>query len=427
MTVAPIGVLTASAGAGWEASFVTASGAGPAGVVEIVRRCVDTVELVAAGTLRAARVALVDARLPGVDRGVIHSLHTSGVAVVGVSPDALSESKLRLLGVTVVVAATSSPAVILDAISDALLPDLEPAASPAWERGDGRVIAVWGPTGAPGRSTVAMSVADECAATGVRTLLVDADAYGGSLAQMLGILDEAPGLLAASRLANEGRLDRESLASCARQLPGGLLVLTGMARPQRWTELRTESFMVVIELARELADVIVIDCGFCIEQDEELLFDTMAPRRNGVSVATLSCADRILLVAAADPVGLQRAVRAGISLAEVVPVPRAEVVVTRLRRGPLPGKSPTAHINELLTRHLGVAPTAVIPSDRPACDRGLLEGRTLREVAPGSSARLAMRELARLLVPEASGGWLRRRTRPKTLEAPREPINTISG
>ena len=408
-----IPILTASAGASWEAMLVSA--AGSAGEVEVVRRCVDIVELVTAGALRTARVAMVDGRLPGLDRGVVHALQSEGVAVVVVAPDAASDSRLRTLGVDVVVAASAHPDELIAAMSEALSPRVIKAAAEANPEGRGRVFAVWGATGAPGRSTVAMSVADECAAVGVSTLLIDADVYGGSLAQMLGILDEAPGLLAAARLANEGRLDTDSLRASARRLPSGLLVLTGVTRPQRWTELRPEAFLSVLDVARRVADVVVVDCSFCIEQDEELLFDTMAPRRNGVAVSTLASADRILLVAAADPVGLQRAVRAGISLADESQSGPVDVVVTRVRRGPVPGRSPHNHIRELLSRHLGRSPIAMVPSDRPACDRALAQGRTLREVAPSSAARTAMRDLSRLLVPTSEVGWLRRRSHPRVV------------
>ena len=44
------------------------------------------------------------------------------------------------------------------------------------------VVAVWGPTGAPGRTTIAVTLATELAALGI-TVLVDADTYGGSVAQ----------------------------------------------------------------------------------------------------------------------------------------------------------------------------------------------------------------------------------------------------
>ncbi|HEU0256408.1 MAG TPA: hypothetical protein VFQ96_01060, partial [Microbacteriaceae bacterium] len=56
----------------------------------------------------------------------------------------------------------------------------------------GRVIAVWGGTGAPGRTTIAVGLAGEYAARGEETALCDVDPYGGSIATLLGLLDEAP-------------------------------------------------------------------------------------------------------------------------------------------------------------------------------------------------------------------------------------------
>ena len=57
----------------------------------------------------------------------------------------------------------------------------------------------------PGRTTVAVDLAAELPPPGHATLLADADTYGGSVAQALGLLDEAPGLAAAARAADHGR------------------------------------------------------------------------------------------------------------------------------------------------------------------------------------------------------------------------------
>ena len=56
-------------------------------------------------------------------------------------------------------------------------------------------MAVWGPAGAPGRTTVAVGLAAEIGRRH-RTLLVDADPYGGAVAQQLGVVDEVSGVLA---------------------------------------------------------------------------------------------------------------------------------------------------------------------------------------------------------------------------------------
>ena len=79
----------------------------------------------------------------------------------------------------------------------------------------GRIIAVWGPAGSPGRTLVAANIAGELAAEGQSVLLVDADSYGASVAAVLGLLDESAGLAQACRLADQGLLDADALLRIA--------------------------------------------------------------------------------------------------------------------------------------------------------------------------------------------------------------------
>src|SRR5690606_13640166 len=143
----------------------------------------------------------------------------------------------------------------------------------------------------------------------VAALLVDADTYGGAVAQSLGILDEAPGIAAATRTASTGRLDAVTLAALAPRLDRGLRVLTGLARADRWPELPASGLEVVWDAARALAATTVVDCGFSLEQDEALSYDTRAPRRNAATLSALEVADQVVVVGTGDPIGLQRLVR----------------------------------------------------------------------------------------------------------------------
>ncbi|MGZ4445010.1 MAG: hypothetical protein ACXVXC_17740 [Nocardioidaceae bacterium] len=242
-----------------------------------------------------------------------------------------------------------------------------------------------------------MGVASELARLGLPTLLADADVYGGVVAQVLGFLDEAPGLAAAARLANNGQLDLAALAQAAPLAAPGLRVLTGISRAVRWPELRPSALEQVWVLARSLAAVTVVDCGFSLEQDEELTFDTAAPRRNGATISTLEQADVVLAVGAADPVGMQRLVRGLAELREVVPGVQPQVVLNRVRRGALGGE-PRTPLAEALGRYAGVRDVTFVPCDRDATDAALLQGRTLAEVAADSPARRALAELAAGLV-----------------------------
>jgi Flp pilus assembly CpaE family ATPase len=419
-----IPVLTAVTGAPWESRLVAAleSGSG----VEVVRRCVDIADLLAAAAAGHGRAVLLSADLRQLDREVVRRLGASGVAVVGVAPaeDDQGEIRLRQLGVPRVVSADGSNAEIVDAVSAAVEGLVDPASAngagttsdlPALgevgptgretsaEVGLGRIFAIWGPTGSPGRTTLAVNIAAEISMLGRATLLADADTYGGAVAQVLGLLDEAPGLAGAARAANNGQLDLASLARHARQVTPQLRVLTGITRTERWPEVRPASLEVVWALARGLAEVTVVDCGFSLEQDEELSFDTAAPRRNGATLTTLEQADVVVAVSAADPVGLQRFVRGMSDLRGAVPGADVRVVVNRLRASVV-GPQPEAQVRAALQRHAGVPHVTFVPDDAAAADAALMRGQMLAEAAANSPMRRAIAQLAAELIglPEAT-------------------------
>ena len=385
----------------------------------VVRRCVDLADLLAAAAAGTARAVLVSADLRRLDRDALARLGVAGVAVVGLvtGADEAAERRLRHWGVEAVVSGDGSPAQIAAAVTTAVselgrrddgaghrtalaepraaLPDQPPPAGPDTlvPPGSGRLVAVWGPTGAPGRSSIAVTLAAELAAAGAATLLADADVYGGVVAQLLGLLDESPGLAAAARLANNASLDLPALAALAPVVAPGLRLLTGISRADRWPELRPASVEAVLARCRSLAAMTVVDCGFCLEQDEELSYDTMAPRRNGATLATLAAADTVIAVCAADPVGIQRFVRSLPDLRELTGGAEVLVVVNRVRRSAV-GRDADRQVTEALDRYAGVRVAALVPSDPAAFDAAVLAGRSVTDVAPSSPARAAIAALA---------------------------------
>ena len=114
--------------------------------------------------------------------------------------------------------------------------------------------------------------------------------------------------------------------------------------------MRAGSVDIVLGVARRLADVVVVDCGFCLEQDEELSFDTAAPRRNGATLSALAAADTVFAVASADPIGLQRFVRGVSELLESVPTAAPVTVVNRVRAAAVGGGDPEREIAAALDR-----------------------------------------------------------------------------
>ncbi|MGY1844194.1 AAA family ATPase [Modestobacter sp. SYSU DS0875] len=404
-------VFTAVTGAAWESELVGALDREDHGVT-VVRRCVDVADLLAAASTGTGQAALLSAELRRLDGAAVTRLIAAGVAVVGlVEPgDLRAGDRLRQLGVERVLPADAPAEEIARALRAAVaggvpagrdvadprgaLRPAEPGREePPRPSGRGRVVAVWGPTGAPGRTTVAVGLADEAARLDVSTLLVDADVYGGVVAQVLGLLDESPGVAAAARQAGAGTLDGPALSRLAGAVGPRLRVLTGLARADRWPELRPQALAVVLEEARRLTALTVVDCAFCLEEDEELSFDTAAPRRNGATLAVLEAADEVLCVSGADPVALQRTIRALDELREVLPEVHPRVVVNQLRRGPVTG-DPRREVAAALARFTGAEVDCFLPADRRSTDAALAAGRTLAEVAPGSPLRAALRELA---------------------------------
>lgn len=399
-----VGVLCAVQG-GAEAIIVQAverSG----GQLSVTRRCADLTELLAAAEAGLGRLAVVSGDLDLLDREAIELLHRAGVRVVGIGDTTrpwLAE-RLAALGADLVAAAPHDEASAGSVVRDALAilgaaPDTD-APEAAWPPEEtvrrpsrGLVVAVWGPTGAPGRTTVAVNVAAELAAAGRRTLLADADTYGGCVAQVVGMLDEAPGLAAAARAAGQGTLDLTTLARITPTIAPDLRVLSGISRADRWPELPSSSLDAVWTVARGLAEWTVIDCGFCLEQDEVLSYDTRAPRRNAATLSALEAADVVLVVGAGDPVGIQRLVRGLGELTDLGLGGTRLVLVNRVRAS-VAGPHPQEAVSQALARYAGVTDAHLVPEDRPALDTALLEARTLREAAPGSPVRRALAGVA---------------------------------
>src|SRR6185436_14478718 len=190
------------------------------------------------------------------------------VRVVAVAADAeATRTRAARVGVDVLVDDGD-----LEALPDAVEAEVDPSMFPAEPEADavppgaaqqGRLVAVWGPAGAPGRTTVATSLAAGLARRGLATTLVDADPYGGAVAQHLGVLDEVSGLLSAARLTSDGALEA-GFGSCRRSLGDHLDVVTGLPRPDRWREVRSGVVEHLLEVAAGHGQV-VVDTGFSLE------------------------------------------------------------------------------------------------------------------------------------------------------------------
>ena len=380
--------------------------------VVVLKRCVDVDDLLASVTNGQADVAVVSLDAPGLDPATIAHLRRHGVRPVAVTGaragDLDAREQAQRLGIRVLVSAgelDTLPEVVttVEDVADTRAPPRAdavpgdaapvegapvPGPSPGPAPGDpgrvdaeGRLVVVWGPAGAPGRTTVATNLAAEVARRGTPVVLVDLDPYGGAVAQQLGILDEVSGLLAASRLAGAGTLEERFVTVC-RGVGDHLAVVTGLPRAERWREVRGAHVERLLETARTRGDV-VVDTGFSLEEDPGSDFGGR-PGRNTLTLAALDAADEVVVVGAADPVGLARLARALVELRERGTGAPARVVVNRMRASIGWSEKEIAGMVEGFSR---VAGLHFLPEDRVVVDRALVTGRALVDSGDGTLVR----------------------------------------
>ncbi len=393
-------VLVLAAGAPWESRALTRLS--DRDDVVVLKRCVDVGDLLATAAAGQTDVALLALDAPGLDRDAIDHLRGHGVrpvAVLPAGPD-LDPAALRAtrIGVRAVVADDELDALgYVVAAGDDPDPTVarEPEGRAPERRQPGRVLAVWGPAGAPGRTTLAVGLAAELGRT-QRTILVDADPYGGAVAQQLGIVDEISGLLAATRVAATGQLS-ERFGSVQRSLDHRLSVVTGLPRADRWVEVRAGVVEHLLEVAAGHGHV-VVDTGFCLEPDP--VSDAGRAGRNTMTLAALEVADDVVVVGSADPVGLSRLARGLLELAESTGRTDPYVVVNRMR--PTLGWA-EADIAGMLHGAAPVAGIHFLPEDRSAVDRALVAGRSLAEIGDSAVGRAVAAVAAAVLSPAVQG------------------------
>lgn len=412
------------------------------GPIAVVRHCAELAELIAVCQSGLARAAIVSTGIDELTASVLDRFRHQGVSLLVLSDDGAQQRRLQNLGVATApersgaadlaaqicrlveagqeqsvatrsggadpgYADASAPLRTLPGATDPPSEGLMPRGSlgPAGPGPDGhaehRVLAVWGPVGSPGKTTVAVNLAAEAASTGDSVLLIDADTYGPSVAATLGLLDESAGIAQACRYAEQGVLDPASLLKSSVELVVGgspFRVLTGLSRADRWPELRSSALRQVLDRSREVFQTTVIDCGFALEADEELSFDTMAPRRNGSVLLVLSEADQVIAVGAADSIGVPRLLRALDEVLSIVPAACLTVVLNKVRASAV-GRRPEAALRRAWERFGPPLPIAhFLPWEPESADRALLAGQALREAAADSQLR---RKIANIIGADA--------------------------
>lgn len=337
-----------------------------------------------ARALAEADALILDVARDSVSAAVVAACDRAGVRIVPLATDAAAVRIAAIYGLPRTLPLDAPAWAIIEAIGD-------PSAGEAAPQRAARVITVWGPAGAPGRTTIAAALAIELARGAGHVGLIDADSHAPSLALTLGVPDEGPGFAAACRQADLGLLDARELTRIAIPLGRtGVDVLAGLNRPSRWPELSDRRVTRAIGACRDWAEHTVIDVAAPLERDEEIVSDLDGPRRNAATLAALGASDLVVAVGAADPVGISRLLRALPELRATVGSTPILVLINRMRSGAL-GIEARGQVRRTLDRFGGVEDVWFVPHDQRAADAALLAGRPLAEVAPKSPITSAVR------------------------------------
>ena len=452
------GVLLALTGE--DAAIVRALDAAGSGL-RVVRRCGDVAELLSAALAGLARLAVLDTGFDDLDRTVLDRLERCGVAGVLLVDDdeerrwaaagwptmprrvdpAMLRARLQLIarrggakaapalppagppavsaasgpfGAPAVSAASADPpdgarpasapdrdgsARTRAAVAGRPLPGSPPdAGAETAQPREGRLVVVWGPHGAPGRTTVAASLAHGLARAG-GSVLVDADVEAPSLVQVLGLPEDSSSLATAARLASHSRLDTESLVGLLVPVGPDHSLLSGLGRSGRWRELPPSPMADVWTGCREVAAWTVVDIAGGPLEDEVDDY-TLEPGRDALAASLVRSADVVVIVGAADPVGVRRLLQLVSQFDEGErPAGRIEVVVNRVRASAA-GPSPERAVREALARFGGLEEVVLLPED-PVADQCLLAGCSVLDGAPGSALGRALAVLVDRIDPAA--------------------------
>lgn len=279
------------------------------------RRVTDLVELLALAQPALAETVLISARFPQMNREVAQRV-ARHVPCFGVadSHDDSAAARIADWGLPVI---RVDPSVTVRAAVSAMgvAPNLEPAAPLA------PLIAVTGPHGATGRTTVAAAVATALG----RSVLIDADLVAPAVGFHCGATGGTD-LTSAARAAADGRLRSGNLLAAAADVER-LSVVTGIPHPEQVRDLALSGVEVVLDEAVATGQPVVVDCGAGPCVPAEL---------GAVRRAVIARATHVLSVGVPTALGIRRWVDSAGELGECTSAGTGQVIVVwnRMPRGP---------------------------------------------------------------------------------------------
>ena len=222
-----------------------------------------------------------------------------------------------------------------------------------------QVIAVSGPHGSTGKTTVSINIALELAAEKFKVLIIDADLDGPSVANYFCLSELPAGLGGAIRIANQNRFNQAQLERLSVPVAKNLItVLPGIISNQSM-EITRESISSILETAKASFDFVIVDLSSLKPEQE---FD--------LTSEVIRISDQVVLVALADPIGIFRLLQAEQYFLSLNGQP--ELVLNRMRNSVI--SQAKTEITTTLAGLGSIEPAAFFPDDPVHVDQGTKVG-----------------------------------------------------
>ena len=230
------------------------------------------------------------------------------------------------------------------------------------------LVAVLGPKGGVGKTTVSVNLATDLAARGHRTLIVDLDLQFGDVGVVLGI---EPERTIYDLAVAPGKLDAERLHGFLAESGDGVHALLAPVRPDQAEAITTDRLEHVLRVARGEFDVVVVDTP---------------PAFTATTIVAVDQADVVVMVGALDLPGLKN-MKVGLETLDLMGVAAGRVVPVLNRADSKVGLLQT-DVRTVLSR----PPEVLVPSDR-AVPRSVNAARPLVASDPKSAPARSLRTL----------------------------------
>ncbi|MFI5048492.1 MAG: CpaE family protein [Gaiellales bacterium] len=230
------------------------------------------------------------------------------------------------------------------------------------------IVAVLGPKGGVGKTTVSTNLATVLAATGKRVLLVDLDLQFGDVGLVLGV---EPERTIYDLVTAEGNLDGGKLRGYLGTSAAGVDVLLAPVRPDQAEAVTAERLGEVIDVARAEFDVVIVDTP---------------PAFTAAAIAAVDQAAHTVIVGSLDLPGLKN-MKVGIETLRLMDVNADRMTIVLNRADSKVGLNP-ADVKAILGR----APDINIPSDR-CVPRAVNAATPIVTSEPKSRPSKALRQL----------------------------------